>query len=844
MTSQGLGARIRRSAGRILPDRLGRGGDERAGGRRDKKGGRGAAELSVVVVAGSLVAGVFFGQGLSNTAVDVADGLTWLSDDPSGEVIQVNPATGALQVRQKVGNPGDDVEVAAQYGDRIYVADHTSGQLLAFDLTSILVSGQRRISTGGDVDTLGYDGHVFLVDPEQSTIASIDPELTDPIGTIWVAPAGLADAAIDGDGTVWALEDDGALHSLRWSDDVQEFEETEVYDIAMSGPGSVLVAHDEGVTVFGPDQGIVAQEGTDHPMQADAAKLSGKLFAPEKTASDLVPVSAPETGTVVILSPEGIREVDMGSVACAEPGTPEIFRDRIYVPCTGESRVVQLTADGTRADADIETPGSENPELVLDDDNLIINAPGADAGIVVRSDGTSGPIVRADPQIPVTAPGSASEPPTPPSPDLLDDLLGEEETPPPADPPSTDPTNPSTTGGGTGDGGPGGGDVGGGGGGKDCDRTHGGKGGKGGGSHAGGKGDRCNGPTTDDDDDTEGADPINAPSGVLARVLPEGQVEVTWDHAGFPPPTAFAVRNTTGFEYTQVKASVRSAIVKVTPGVSTSFTVTAILASQEATSTPSAAVMTTARPGAPTVTSTAAYAGDGKQEKFVVNLAWTAASANGSAVTGYDIAVTTPQGTTRDHAASSDRSRAFTWTCDQVANPSCKVGGDYTATVVATNALGIGETGVLSATAPPQPPPPLPPGNVQMVFSPTPKTVQASPDGAGQIAVTVRPSTAWSKFPGTCAVVLDGTSAPVACSARTVTLKFNNGVIYEPESGSVGHTVTFTATNERGVSTSAPYPFTSKQTPTVVPPPEPEPTPEPTPEPQPTCDTQPCPAIP
>ena len=240
MTSQGLGARIGRTAGRILPARLGGGARATDGPRdkrRDKKGGRGAAELSVVVVAGSLVAGVFFGQGLSSTAVDVADGLTWLSDDPSGEVIQVNPATGALQVRQKIGNPGDDIEVAAQYGDRIYVADHTSGQLLAFDLTSILVSGQRRISTGGDVDTLGHGDDVFLVDPEQSTIAAIDPALTDPIGTIWVAPAGLADAAIDGAGTVWALEDDGALHSLRWSDDVQEFEEVETYPLAMSGPG-------------------------------------------------------------------------------------------------------------------------------------------------------------------------------------------------------------------------------------------------------------------------------------------------------------------------------------------------------------------------------------------------------------------------------------------------------------------------------------------------------------------------------------------------------------------------------------------------------------------------------
>ena len=79
----------------------------------------------------------------------------------------------------------------------------------------------------------------------------------------------------------------------------------------------------------------------------------------------------------------------MGSIACAEPGTPEVFHDQVYVPCLGEGRVVRLARRHAARDNDIATPGSDDPELVLDDDNLIINTPGAPQGVVVHGDGST-----------------------------------------------------------------------------------------------------------------------------------------------------------------------------------------------------------------------------------------------------------------------------------------------------------------------------------------------------------------------------------------------------------------------------------------------------------------------
>ncbi len=820
MTGHGRRSKIGAALRGALPDRL----------HKSNRRSRGAAELSVLVVTGSLVAGVFFGQGLSQTAVDVADGLTWLSDDPSGEIIQVNPATGDLEVRRLVGNPGDDLEVLDEYGQQLYITDHTTGQLLALDLTSTLVSGQRRVSTGGAADTLTTDDGVFLVDTELSTISGMDPVTTDVTGTIWVAPAGLADAAVDGDDAIWALEDDGVLHRLTWSAERQAFDDEEVEKVGGSGPGSVLVAHDEGVTVFGPDQGLVAQVGTDNERTADAPKVFGKLFAPEKSPSGLVPVAASESGFVIILSDDGVMEVDMGSVTCGEPGTPEVFSGLIYVPCRGEGKVVRLDANGLRADDDIPTPGSDDPELVLDDDNLIINAPGADQGVVVHHDGSTTAIVRDDADIPLVTPTSTSTPPPPPPPDLLDDLLGdddqddEEDNTPAANGGNDNGGDDNGGGNHNGDNNNGGGNNGGND--DECDEqgdspstgnspdpsddpspnTRGGKGGKG--DKSGRDDDECEPP--DKDPGPGVGQPVTAPDDVVAQAQPEGQVLVTWTHSGYPRADKFVVRSSDG-ETEPAAYYARQIYLKATPGTAATYTVSAVVDGEEFRSDPSDPVTTTARPGAPAVTAAAEYVVDDDEVRFEVEVTWTEADANGEPVTDYALTVKPPDGEQSRQADASDRSETFAWTCDRGDDPGCTVGGDYTVTVMASSDLGNGAPGTFSGKAPAQPPPPVPPANKQIVDGSSPKTSTADIDGVGEITLKLRPPNDWSRFPGTCTYVVDGASQPIECDARSVTIAYNNGPRVAPESGTVEHTVTFVADNGATTSSSAPFAFTSTQ---------------------------------
>ena len=845
----GLRARLGSRLGAAVPERIRR------------RGARGTAELSVVMVVGAMVAGVVFGQGITRTAVEIADGLTWLSDSPSGRVIQVNPATGRPEVALQVGEEGDELELV-QYDGRMYVLNRTTGALTAYDLTSILRSGQRRITEGGAVHTLrvpGPDGALLLVDDETSTISAIDPVSTASIGTTWVSATGLADAAVDDAGTVWALEDDGSLHELAWDAERLELRTTATQAVERSGPGSVLVAHPEGVTVFGPDQGIVAQVGTGEDTTAEAPKLVGELLAPEHAPAELVPVAAPESSTVALLSPGELREVSLAPVGCAEPGTPEVFHDVVYVPCGDGEKVVRLGSDGQRVGEDIPTPGAD-PELVLDDDLLIINTPGTPEAVVVEGDGTTDTIVRDDPDL-LTTPGL----PTGPGElqetldQLLQPLLGDggdrpqgeeggdlpelrpgqpvgQPTARPTDRPTDRPT------------------------GRPEERPSGSPGTDPTGSPSGTPGQPCRGrsrcgdpqspqgtpsgtpsgspsgspsqsptppgtgvPSTGDPSPTQPTQPtepggmvLAAPTCVTAQATAEGRVTVSWKHAG-TPADAFVVAFDGGQDITRVAGEIRQVQLTVPPGQSVAFVVTAVAEGRRAESAPSNIVTTNGAPGEPTqVTGGAEYAPTGNLQRFVVTVRWGAAPANGSEVTRYDVSVTTPDGTQDVSVGGAERAASVEWSCDLSVDAACQVGGDATASVTAVNAVGAGRTVSIQITGPQQPPPALPRGGAAVATRAQHSWSGSSLEGFGQTELTLAPPADWAAFSGTCEWRHTGnrsgvSSGPVACDATSLTVQVQNGIAREPDDGVREHSIVFLASNAGGAVESRTFTWTTRQ---------------------------------
>jgi hypothetical protein len=778
----------------------------------------------VLVIAGSLVAGTLFGTGLSRTSVDIGDGLTWFADSPSGEVIQVNPATGRPEARIDVGAPGNTLDLA-QYAGRLIVTNRTSGELVSFDLASILTSGQRRVTPGAGTDVLHHGDDVFLVDRERGTIAAIDPVSTDTIGEIWASPDGISDAVVDGTGKVWSVDQKGVLSELRWSASSGSFVTEEERHVDHSGSRSVLVGHDQGVTLFGPDQGIVVQVGTGQADEvvAGAPRLSGELAVPDFAPASLVPVSAPETGTVAIVSGGSVHEVDMNSVGCDRPDRPEAFEGTVYVPCPGDAKVVRLDAEGSRAGDDIALPDGGDPSLVLDDGVLLINVPGAEHGVAVAQDGSVSTIVRLDDSLPPVsgdpadapsvAPGTVDDvanddaglpalPPSPPPPPPA--CVGKHAQCHPVDDPTQGPSAPGSSGGPSD--GPSGPSTPPSSGPTEFPTSHGPSGGPSGGP-TGGPGAW---PTPTDPTSTHTGGPVAAPIGVTAAQLQSGEVQVNWVFDRLQPVDGFSIQEfgATGALAT-VSAGVRQASVTVPPGLHR-FTVTSIRGgSDPATSLPSAMIVTADRPDAPTNLG-GKVVGSETTDDATISVTWSAARANGSPILDYTLQTKDAFGAHTKTVTGT--SASYTVTCPATyCDP-----GSVEVSVTARNERGTGPAATVTLDYSGPTPPPLPGAGKQLASSDSTQWNGTGVEGTGTTTLNLIGVADWASFNGTCSWTHTGNqsgpdSGSFPCGAASVQIPINNGYIYDPSSGTVPHSVVFHASNGQSSVDSAEYAWNTTQ---------------------------------
>lgn len=517
------------------------------GWARRGRSARGTAELSVVVVAGSLLAGLVFGNGLARTSLDLTDGLSWLKDEPSGQVLQVNPLTGEPMGALDTGDPNDPLQLA-QYDGGLVVLNRATGTLTSFDLATILQTGQSRVRDGDQVELLVHDEQFFRLDKQEGTFAALDAVTTRPVGEIWFSPTGLVDAKIDEEGTIWTLDPEGLVTALTWSPESRSFIVEDTRKVDHSGPGSVLVAHQKGVTLFGPDNGIVVQVGTGRDIVHGGIDIKGRLAGPGVSPDDLVPVASPDNGTVVIVSGDRVVQVPLGA-SCEDPGAPLAYHDSVYVPCEGDAQVLRLSPDGKVVGA-IRTPHEGTGiELVLDDGYLLINVQGADTGIRVLPNGDTKTFTRRERGTPVRSGHNDDGYPDLQQNAAQDRDEGRDREPPPPLKLSTPPIKLLTP--------PEGG------------RDHGGK-------DPGrdpGKGDH------------EGLAP---PSSVVATVE-GGRVVLRWSHSGRPGAESFEVREAGGSRVATLRDGDRRELrldggVPKTP---TAWTVTAINGRERAVSAPS-----------------------------------------------------------------------------------------------------------------------------------------------------------------------------------------------------------------------------------------------------------------
>ena len=449
---------------------------------------------------------------------------------------------------------------------------------------------------------------------------------------------------------------------------------------------------------------------------------------------------------------------------------------------------------------------------MIDDGVLLINVPGAEHGVAIAQDGTVSTIIRQDEDLPAVS-GDPSDSSSI-SPDTVEQVANEDVDPvppqppnPPATgptfaPPSSGPSDPPSSPGDSDDDGDG----------NPTDeptksptvRPSGSPSPTESGGGSGGPG----AWPSDDPTDEPTEEPLSAPTGVTATQLQSGEVQVSWvfDPAervdGFTVQEAGATNS-----LATVSPGVRQASVRVSPGTH-QFTVTALRNGETPqTSAPSPGIATADRPGAPTGVG-GSVVGSASNNQATVTITWQAAVANGSPVIDYTVQARDSSGT-RSLTVTGTRA-SYQVTCSQ---PYCDP-TPVTVSVTARNARGTGPAGTASLKYDGPTPPPLPTAGRQLVASES--TQGPTVEGFGTTTLNLDPGD-WGGFGGTCTWTYSGgnqggpSSGSYPCGAGSVDIPINTGYMWEPSSGTVGHSVVFHASNGVGSVDSASFSWTTTQ---------------------------------
>ncbi|MBA3790568.1 MAG: hypothetical protein H0X23_04900 [Rubrobacter sp.] len=155
----------------------------------------------------------------TSSGLEAGSGAVWLIEEDMGTVLRLDPSSGKVEQRIRVGGSPSEMAVAE---DAVWVAitnGERSGKVVKIDPRTASIAAE--IETPGSVESITVDatsGEVWAVVPEavrgienrdEAQILRMEPE-TNSISERLVAPGGVTDIAA-GAGAVWAMDPDGEL---------------------------------------------------------------------------------------------------------------------------------------------------------------------------------------------------------------------------------------------------------------------------------------------------------------------------------------------------------------------------------------------------------------------------------------------------------------------------------------------------------------------------------------------------------------------------------------------------------------------------------------------------------
>lgn len=316
-----------------------------------------------------------------SAAVHFRDPVVWVPANATGELVEVNGATGEVMARAVVGEPGDDLAVL-QRGTDAVVLNRTRGELSRVAAATVQQVAVVAVSSQGSPALLDGGERVHVVAADRLT--SVDAEQVSVELERDLDDAGAA--AADEAGEPWFVErSTGSLRHLAEGVVVTGAVDLPAPDAMALVPagGEMLVVDGRAATV------AAARDGRLVPVGCLAAEVAGPFEAAAGASSGgpIVAVTDPAGGILHLVGSDAdeCRIVDLGT-GRSPLGRPLVFGGQVFVPYPAEGVVVVVDPAAGEVRARIALPGvglGNRLELFVKDRILWFDEPdGSIAGIL------------------------------------------------------------------------------------------------------------------------------------------------------------------------------------------------------------------------------------------------------------------------------------------------------------------------------------------------------------------------------------------------------------------------------------------------------------------------------
>lgn len=346
--------------------------------------------------------------GAAHSVFDVESTGVWAVNDEAGSITRLGTggAEGSVEIPQPVG----ELSVVETAG--VAYASDEAGNVYRIEPGSYEVEVEREFGTGSQF--VGRAGRLYVVDGADATVTEVDPEQMSPIGPAVDIGGRPGTAVVGPDGVVWVPNlDTGEVIAVDGDTRVA----AEPVTTGDTSGLRLAVVHEDVVAIDAAAGTITtltgSRRGTQQPLVID-----GDFSLPDAVGSgSTLPILAPG-GTLIAVDVQSGDRIDVDlSAAGHDLGTPQAAGGRIYIP--DQTAGVLLVVDPSTGEIETIALSGEpgQLEVLVKGDRVYVNEPGGTQAWTIGADGTA----IADDKYqqgdgPGTAGSTPSIPPAPPPP--------------------------------------------------------------------------------------------------------------------------------------------------------------------------------------------------------------------------------------------------------------------------------------------------------------------------------------------------------------------------------------------------------------------------------------------